>query len=109
MARRWRRRRIGLAALGDALAERRRQRGWLCGGPGYWLAVPEVTSFVAGSCPAARFHLDEGLLAEIVDGTLVLTARDPTAQRRRYVTEIRGRLAAGPCTCGVLGAVLELP
>jgi len=83
-----------------------------------WLAVPEVTSFVAGSCRAGRFHVDEGVGAEVLDaatgaalpagreGELVLALPGSTA--RRYASGIRAHLADTACACGESGRTLEL-
>src|SRR5262249_8879146 len=38
-----------------------------------WLAAPEAASFVAHSCPQGRFHVDQGVFAEIESGMLTLT------------------------------------
>lgn len=67
-----------------------------------WLAVPEVTSFVAHSCANGRHHVDEGIVAEVVDGALLL-ARPPL----RYITDVRA--TAVSCPCGAAGVALELP
>src|SRR5207247_8862 len=80
-------------------------RGW----QREWLAVPEVTSFVAGTCTAGRFHVDDGVVAEIADGVLVLTARGLDTSLQRYASDVPARLAAGPCPCGAAGTVLEVP
>jgi hypothetical protein len=66
-----------------------------------WLAVPEVTSFAAGSCTAGRLHLDRDLAADIVDARLVLGPR-------RFLTGLAARLLSGSCTCGDRGPVLEI-
>ncbi len=86
---------------------------WLCRGPGVttppalpagfggwqreWLAVPEVTSFVAGSCAQGRQHVDEGVQADVVDGELVLAAAGDA--ERRYATGLRATVEAA-CACG---------
>ena len=71
-----------------------------------WLAVPEATSFVAGTCAAARFHLDEGVVAEVAEGMLVLTPLGFEASLERYVSEVPARIDPGPCPCGVGGPVI---
>ncbi len=71
-----------------------------------WLAVPEATSFVAGTCAAGRFHVDEGVVAEVVDGVLVLTPLGIEAPLR-YVSGVPARVGAEPCPCGAVGTVLE--
>ena len=73
-----------------------------------WLAVPEATSFVAGTCFAGRFHVDEGVVAEVVDETLVLTPRGFQVPLERYATELPARLIPGPCGCRAGGTTLEM-
>ncbi len=85
-----------------------------------WLAVPEATSFVAGSCAAGHFHVDEAVIAEVVDeatgarrpvgeaGTVALTPLGGDVPLLRYVSDLRGRTVAGPCPCGTDGLVLDL-
>ena len=73
-----------------------------------WLAVPEATSFVAGTCAAGRFHVDEEVEAEVVGGVLVMTARGLEVPIERYASDVPARLAAGPCPCGARGSVLEV-
>jgi phenylacetate-coenzyme A ligase PaaK-like adenylate-forming protein len=84
-----------------------------------WLAVAEATCFVAHSCVAARFHADEGVIAEIVDhatgaaspanqfGTLALTPLGVDTPVLRYASGVRAR-AISSCACGTGGMVLEL-
>ena len=74
-----------------------------------WLAVPEATSFVAGTCAAGRFHVDEDVVAEVVDAVLVVAARGFEVPPQRYVSGLPARPAAGPCRCGAAGTVLEMP
>jgi phenylacetate-coenzyme A ligase PaaK-like adenylate-forming protein len=74
-----------------------------------WLAVPEATSFVAYACAAGRLHCDEGVVAEVVDGELVLTPLAVDAPVLRYVTGVRARALDTPCACGSDAAGLELP
>ena len=69
-----------------------------------WLAVPEVASFIAHSCAAGRHHVDEGVAADVVDGTLVLARRDGAPLR--YVTDVRATPAS--CSCGAGGVALNL-
>jgi hypothetical protein len=73
-----------------------------------WLAVPEATSFVAATCAAERFHVDEGVLAEIVGGMLVLTPLGLEVPLERYATELPARLVPEPCGCGAGGPTLEM-
>jgi hypothetical protein len=84
-----------------------------------WLAVAEATSFLAMSCAASFFHLDDQVEAEVVDdagiacaageaGTLIVTAHGFETEVARYSTRFRSRLRHGPCACGAAGPVLEL-
>lgn len=85
-----------------------------------WLAVPEATSFVAGSCTSGRFHVDEGVLAEVADaytgdavsagceGMLVLTPLAVDMPLIRYASGLSARLVAA-CDCGAGGVVMEIP
>ena len=84
-----------------------------------WLAVAEASSFVAGSCSAGNFHVDESAIAEIVDdsgepmyagqdGELALTTLGLDTPVLRYATGVRCRLPASPCPCGGSGTALEL-
>jgi len=79
-------------------------RGW----QRTWLAVPEATSFVAGSCDRDRLHVDEQVVAEVVDGELVLTPLGLETRLFRYATGIRVRGLADACPCGRPGPVLEV-
>jgi hypothetical protein len=84
-----------------------------------WLAVPEATSFVAGSCATGALHVDADVLAEVVDeasgaasragepGVLALTPLGGETRLLRYATEIRVRLLPDPCACGRPGPALE--
>ncbi|HYR97061.1 MAG TPA: hypothetical protein VEM57_10010 [Candidatus Binatus sp.] len=86
-----------------------------------WLAVPEATSFVAGTCAASRFHVDERVLAEVLDprtgevlatgreGTLALTPLDLDTPPARYVSALAARIAPAPCPCVRSGVTLEVP
>ena len=89
--------------------------GWQRG----WLAVPEATSFVAGTCAEGRHHADEGVIAEVVDahgtplppgrdGVLALTPLGLEAPLVRFATGIAVRECARPCPCGADEASLEL-
>jgi len=84
-----------------------------------WLAVPEATSFVAGSCDAGRFHVDARVVVEVVDatrvvvasgerGTLVVTALDLDTPPARYASDLRARLLPDACACGQPGPALEV-
>ncbi|MGH7896086.1 MAG: hypothetical protein ACREQL_15545 [Candidatus Binatia bacterium] len=57
-----------------------------------WLAVPEATSFVAGSCAAGAFHVLDGVATVIEAGELVIGPR-------RYASGLRARAIAS-CACG---------
>jgi hypothetical protein len=75
-----------------------------------WLAVPEVTSFVAGSCAAGLLHVDEGVRPEIGDdGRLALTPLGGDAPPLRYATEVAACVVPGACACGAPGPALEVP
>jgi hypothetical protein len=67
-----------------------------------WLAVPEATSFAAGSCARGLLHADPALRAEVVDGRLVLVSGLAGA---RFATGIAARAAR--CECGA-GDAFEL-
>jgi len=73
-----------------------------------WLAVPEVASFVAGSCERGGLHVDDGVEAAVRNGELVLTPRAAAAAPGPLGTGIAARLASS-CACGAPGPVLELP
>lgn len=84
-----------------------------------WLAVPEATSFVAHACAADRMHLDEEIIAEVVDeagaavmpgsyGILALTPLGVDTPILRYATGLRVRAATTPCACGTAGTCIEL-
>src|SRR5262249_57099985 len=53
-----------------------------------WLAVPEVASFVAGSCEHGRLHVDESVAATVADGELVLTPRGDAASPVALATRL---------------------
>src|SRR5262245_3311081 len=67
-----------------------------------WLAVPEATSFAAGSCARGVMHADPALGAAVIDGQLVLASGVAGA---RFATGIGARAAR--CDCGA-GAAFEL-
>lgn len=100
----WLRRGTAPAAAHLFVPEAAGFRGWQRS----WLAVPEVTSFVAWSCHAGGHHLDPGVAAEVVDGTLVLTALASAVSPRRYVSDVGARGLATTCRCGQPGPVVEL-
>jgi len=60
-----------------------------------WLAVPEVSSFAAGSCEHGVLHADPEAGAEVADGELVLA---PPAAREAFATCMTARRAS--CACG---------
>jgi hypothetical protein len=72
-----------------------------------WLAVPEATSFVAAECGSGRLHVDEAVVAEVIDGALVVTALGFDAAPVRYVTDVAAELSTAPCACGDGGSILE--
>jgi hypothetical protein len=63
-----------------------------------WLAVPEATSFVAGSCEAGAFHGRAGLALDVEGGELVVG-------RDRYASGLRARAVAA-CECGAGPAIV---
>ena len=72
-----------------------------------WLAVPEVASFVAGSCERGRLHVDDGVEATVADGELILTPRGHAASPAALATGIAARLESS-CACGMPGPTLAL-
>jgi len=85
-----------------------------------WLAVAEATSFVAASCSASSFHVDEGVLVEVIDGVagaalaaggqgeLALTLLGLDTPLVRYSCGLRVRATGGACPCGEAGAVIDV-
>jgi len=69
-----------------------------------WLAVPEVTSFAAGSCAQGGLHVAAGVTIEAPDGELIVGATG-SAWPARYRSGQRGRVASS-CRCGAAGAVV---
>jgi hypothetical protein len=65
-----------------------------------WLAVPEVSSFVAASCSAGSFHVRPDLDAHVVDGELALGAEG-------YHAALRATPVAA-CACGAPGTAVRL-
>ena len=65
-----------------------------------WLAVPEATSFAAYACAAGRMHCDEGVIAEVVDDTLVLTSLGVDTPVLRYASGVCAKALTAPCPCG---------
>ena len=96
--------RVGARAARPALPGAAGFGGW----QREWLAVPEATSFVAGTCAAGRFHVDEEVVAEVADGMLVLTPLGLEVPLERYATELPARLISGPCGCAAGGTTLEI-
>jgi hypothetical protein len=70
-----------------------------------WLAVPEVTSFAAGSCDRGLLHVDAGVSAEIVDGQLVLVPRGSAVAPGPFISGIAARSVR--CACGAGDEALE--
>lgn len=73
-----------------------------------WLAVPEVTSFLAISCSAAALHLDSAIVAEELSGVIALTPVNSETTIKRYVSSLRGQVSRDTCTCGADGPTLTL-
>lgn len=71
-----------------------------------WLAVPDVTSFAAGSCGEGSLHVADGVTIEATDGELVVGS-GTLPWPARYRTGIRGRLSSG-CACGAPTAVVSV-
>jgi len=70
-----------------------------------WLAVPEVSSFVAGECARGRFHVDAAFEPTVDAGELVLGPLH-TGVRWRYRTEWPAH-GLGTCACGASAPALE--
>jgi hypothetical protein len=80
-----------------------------------WLAVPDVTCFLAVSCAAERFHIDTRTSVDVVDettgsripngriGELAITALDMDTSVAAYRSGIRGCLKEDACPCGASG------
>jgi len=63
-----------------------------------WLAVPEVSSFVASECDRGRLHVDAAFAPSVEAGELLLGPLHPgVAWRYRSGWAARG---IGACTCG---------
>jgi hypothetical protein len=87
--------RAGRPAIPESL------RGW----QRRWLAVPEVASFVASTCTADRFHVDDDVAVDLVDGTLVVERR---AGGEGALATGRAATLAPTCPCGGPGPVVTL-
>ena len=111
----------GLVWLGDGAAPPRvPAAAGFSGWQRHWLAVPEASSFVARSCAASRYHVDEGVEAEVVDvesgaplppgreGLLTLTPLEGDTALLRYASGLAARLLPAPCGCGEAGTVVEV-
>ena len=70
-----------------------------------WLAVPEVSSFVAGECGRGKLHVDAAFAPSVEAGELVLGPLHPGVPWR-YRTGLSAR-AIGSCACGSPGPVIE--
>ncbi len=77
--------------------------GWQRG----WLAVAEVSSFVAGECARGNYHVDREVEAEILEGKLLLSASAAATAPRRYASGIRASQLTS-CPCAVVGMSLAL-
>ncbi|MEO8602966.1 MAG: hypothetical protein ABI629_10345 [bacterium] len=66
------------------------------------LSLPQVNTWVAGECTAHDgLHLsDEAVLAEVVDGRLLLSPRQRTIAPLRYDSGLRATLETAACACG---------
>ncbi len=64
-----------------------------------WIAVPQVTSFVAGSCDAGHYHAGDDVIAECVDGALTVSVCDRDDSVVRFVSERAARTIEA-CACG---------
>jgi len=70
-----------------------------------WLAVPEVSSFVASECDRGRLHVDAAFAPSVEDGELVLGPLHPGVPwRYRSAWPARG---IGACGCGSPAPVLD--
>jgi len=72
-----------------------------------WLALPEATSFVAGSCAAGRFHPVPGADVSVDDGRLVAAVPAGPRPPLAYRSALAARPAA--CGCGAAGVAFEVP
>lgn len=77
--------------------------GWQRG----WLAVAEVSSFVAAECARGNYHVDLGVEAEVVAVQLVLSAPASATAPQRYASGIRASQLPS-CACGLAGMSLDL-
>ena len=111
----------GVVWLGDGRASPRvPAAAGFSGWQRHWLAVPEASSFVARTCAASRYHVDEGVEAEVVDagsgaplptgreGLLTLTPLDGDTALLRYASGLGARMLPAPCGCGEAGTVMEI-
>ncbi len=65
-----------------------------------WIAVPEVSVFLATECARGASHLDPAVRAEICDGRLVLTALGGDSPLLRYDCRLRLASLGDSCDCG---------
>lgn len=111
----------GVVWLGDGHASPRvPAAAGFSGWQRHWLAVPEASSFVACTCAAEQYHVDEGVEAEVVDaasgaplpagreGLLALTPLDGDTALLRYASGVAARMLPAPCGCGEAGTVMEI-
>jgi len=111
----------GLVWLGDGAASPHvPASAGFSGWERHWLAVPEAASFVAHSCAASRYHVDEGIEAEVLDvesgapvaagreGMLALTPVEGDTALLRYASGLGARMLPAPCGCGEAGTVMEI-
>jgi hypothetical protein len=69
-----------------------------------WLAVPEVSSFVAGTCERGGFHAAEAVRLAAPEGELLVATRQ--GDEAPYATGAQARIVEA-CSCGA-GPALEL-
>jgi len=72
-------------------------------------SLPQVCTFAAGECAARDgFHLaEDAVLAEVVDGRLLLTALTRGLALLRFDTGLHAALDRSPCACGETHARLR--
>ncbi len=73
-----------------------------------WLAVPEAASFVAWECERGALHVDDGVVAEVADGELLLGVRDGDTRVECYASAVPAAGLDAGCACGAPGPVLRL-
>lgn len=71
-----------------------------------WLAVPEISSFIAGTCDRGNFHDEDDVVSECLDEHLTVTAFGRDDSLLRFVSPWRVR-SVDTCPCGA-GAAFAL-